>query len=75
MINTTARERILARALKAMLKWPYETSIWDHIRHHVPPNQNFDPSYIADIADIRAGIRAAEAVGEKNILPKDLTKI
>ncbi len=60
---STDRERTLARALKAALKWTYDRSMRDHIMHGVD-DPKYDPSYIADIADIRAGVLVADMIKE-----------
>ena len=60
---STARERTLARALKAALKWPYDKTMINHVIHGIK-DKTFDPSYIADVADIRAGANVAAEIGE-----------
>ena len=57
------RERVLARALKAALKWPYDPEMIAHIKGK-PIDRTFDPTYVADIKDIAAGVKAAREIGE-----------
>lgn len=66
---STDRERKLARALKAALKWPYSTDMLDHLRGGEINagwlvSKGFDESYISDLYDIKSGLRAAEEIKE-----------
>ena len=71
---STDRERKLARALKAALRWPYATDMLDHLRGGVDAgylvSKGFDYSYIADMQDIHAGVQAAQEIDEPALSPE-----
>lgn len=52
--------RKLAIALEAALRWQYAADTIEHIKNGVPTGQNFDASYVYDVAAMRVGVEVAK---------------
>jgi len=50
-MNDSEKVRVLSAGFRAAYRWLYGVpEMHDHIKNGVPPDQNFDDSYIADVA-------------------------
>lgn len=56
-MNDSEKVRILSAGLRAACRWLYQwQEMHNHIKNGVPPDQNFDDGYIADVASIRKAL-------------------